>query len=83
VYRYSNSIDVKVLKATAENIRAVVRGETTMLEHLNSLKEQLYIDGLGFRKYSEYLAGMVKQLVHRYPHAKILEIGKSFLYFSK
>jgi len=51
-----------------------------MLEHLNSMKADLYVDGLGFGKYSEYLAGMVKQLVHRYPHARILEIGKFSLH---
>lgn len=51
-----------------------------MLEHVASMMDDLYVYGLGFLKYSEYLAGMVKQLVHRYPNARILEIGKWFTY---
>ncbi|KAF3768882.1 hypothetical protein M406DRAFT_10616, partial [Cryphonectria parasitica EP155] len=75
IQRHMDSVDVRVIKATGENLRAVIRGETTMVEHLNDMRTELYITGLGFGKYSEYAAAMVKQLVHRYPQAKILELG--------
>ena len=48
-----------------------------MVEHVASMMDDLYINGLGFREYSVYLAGMVQQFVHRYPNARILEIGKN------
>lgn len=47
-----------------------------MVEHVASMMDDLYVSGLGFSEYSAYLAGMVQQLVHRYPNARILETGK-------
>lgn len=66
-----------MIKAVGEQIPSVVRGETTMIEHLvkDNMLNEMYVDGLGFSKYSGYLGSLVKQLVHRYPNAKILEIG--------
>ena len=75
--RYATSIDVKMLQAVGENIPSVVRGETTMLEHIvkDNIINDIYVHGLGLLKYNGYLASIVQQLVHRYPNAKILEIG--------
>ena len=57
----------------------VVRGKTTMLEHMlkDNMLDDLYKQGIGFAKYNSYLAKMVKQVAHRYPHMRILEIGES------
>jgi hybrid polyketide synthase/nonribosomal peptide synthetase ACE1 len=78
VTRYSEHIDIKLLAAVCENIPASVRGETTILEHMlpNNMLDDFYKKGLGFARHNSFLASMIKQLTHRYPHARILEIGK-------
>lgn len=78
IAKHSNDIDVKLLSAVGDNIPAAVRGQTTILEHMlpNGMLDDFYRQGLGFARYNSFLAGMMKQMTHRYPHAKILEIGK-------
>ena len=75
---YSESIDVKLLAAVGENLPAAVRGETTILEHMlpNNMLDDWYKKGLGFARYNSFLASMMKQVTHRYPHTRILEIGE-------
>lgn len=78
ISRYLESIDVKLLAAVGENLPAAVRGETTILEHMlpNNMLDDWYKKGLGFARYNSFLASMMKQVTHRYPHARILEIGE-------
>lgn len=78
ISRYSESIDIKLLAAVGENLPAAVREETTILEHMlpNNMLDDWYKKGLGFARYNSFLASMMKQVTHRYPHAKILEIGE-------
>lgn len=75
--QYGVNVDVKLISAVGENIPAAVRGETTILEHMlpNNLLDDFYKKGLGFARYNAFLASVMKQVAHRYPHAKILEIG--------
>ena len=75
---YSDSIDVKLLTAVGQNLPAAVKGETTILEHMlpNNMLDDWYKKGLGFARYNSFLSGMMKQVTHRYPHARILEIGE-------
>ena len=57
---------------------AVIRGETTILEHLlveNALT-RYYTEALGVQTSNLHLGRMVEQLCHRFPHLQILEIGK-------
>lgn len=76
--RYPDNLDVKMLSAVGENLPAAVRGETTILEHLlrGNMLDDFYKLGSGFQRYNWFLAAMVKQIAHRYPHMKILEIGQ-------
>lgn len=76
--RYPDNLDVKMLSTVGENLPAAVRGETTMLEHLlkDNMLDDFYKLGSGFQRYNWFLAAMVKQIAHRYPHMKILEIGQ-------
>lgn len=78
IARHANDIDVQLLAAVGDNIPAAVRGRTTILEHMlpNGMLDNFYRHGLGFSRYNMFLADMMKQMVHRYPHARILEIGK-------
>ncbi|PGH21386.1 hypothetical protein AJ80_03303 [Polytolypa hystricis UAMH7299] len=77
IKRHPDSIDIKLLCAVGDNIPAAVRGETTILEHMlpNNMLDDFYKKGLGFARYNSFLASMMKQMTHRYPHARILEIG--------
>ncbi|KAJ6026930.1 uncharacterized protein N7446_004467 [Penicillium canescens] len=77
IAHHANDIDVQLLSAVGDNIPAAVRGRTTILEHMlpNGMLDNFYRHGLGFSRYNMFLADMMKQVVHRYPHARILEIG--------
>lgn len=76
--RYPESIDLKVMHTVGEHMPAVIRGETTILEHLvhDNMLDDYYVNALGFHEYTKYLARMVGQIAHRYPHMDILEIGQ-------
>jgi hybrid polyketide synthase/nonribosomal peptide synthetase ACE1 len=65
------------MRAVGENLPAVVRGETTILEHMtkDDKLDDYYQNALGFDHAYDVLTGMVAQLVHRFPHMDILEIG--------
>ncbi|KAI9661732.1 MAG: putative Hybrid PKS-NRPS biosynthetic cluster [Bathelium mastoideum] len=70
-------IDLRLLAAAGDRIPDVVRGKTTMLEHMlkDDMLDLIYKKGIGFEKFNSYLAKMLKQITHRYPHMKIFEIG--------
>lgn len=78
IAKYEDSVDVKLIQAVGENMAATVRGETTILEHMrpNNMLDDFYVHGLGLSRLNVFLAGMMSQVIHRYPHARILEIGK-------
>jgi hypothetical protein len=69
---------VKLVKAIGDNLAAVLRGETTMLEHMtkDNLLNRFYEIGLGLKEFSLILGKTVAQVVNRHPRMKILEIGK-------
>ena len=77
IQKYPSSIDLRIMHAVGENLPAVVRGETTILEHMlqDNMLNDYYVDALGFHQYTQYLARLITQLVHRYPAMDILEIG--------
>ncbi|KAL2864256.1 uncharacterized protein BJX67DRAFT_383918 [Aspergillus lucknowensis] len=77
VARYPDSIDLRIMHAVGENFPDVIRGHTTILEHMlkDNMLNDYYVNALGFREYTAYLARMVGQITHRYPHMNILEIG--------
>lgn len=66
------------MHAVGENLPNVIRGQTTILEHMlkDNMLNDYYVNALGFREYTAYLARMVAQITHRYPHMNIFEIGK-------
>ncbi|KAK4065845.1 uncharacterized protein Triagg1_8397 [Trichoderma aggressivum f. europaeum] len=76
--QYPENLDVKMIRTVGEKIPPAVRNETTILEHLlqDNMLDDFYKLGSGFQRYNQFLASMMKQITHRYPHTKILEIGK-------
>lgn len=77
VDKYPASIDVKLMCTVGENLAAVVREETQIQEHMfqDNLANRYYVEALGLRETTGFLSRAVAQIVHRYPHMDILEIG--------
>lgn len=77
VERYPDSIEIRLNKTVGENLPAAVRGETQILEHMfkDNLLNRYYTEAMGLKEATDFLARTVAQLVHRYPHMNMLEIG--------
>ncbi|XEU96090.1 hypothetical protein FSHL1_001375 [Fusarium sambucinum] len=75
--KFPGRIDLQLIQAVGENLPAVVRKQTTMLEHMvkDDMLNRIYKYGLGFERANVYLGRLSKQLAHRYPRMNILEIG--------
>lgn len=76
---YPESTDIQIISSVGQNLPASVQGETTILEHMvkDDMLDKHYKYCLGAEAANENLAAMMKQITHRYPHAKILEIGQN------
>ncbi|KAK0129388.1 hypothetical protein ONS95_001314 [Cadophora gregata] len=74
---HPDSVDVQLMVAVGENLPAAVRGETDILSHMtkDNVLFRFYKEALGIPQSNEYISRMMKQISHRYPHTKILEIG--------
>lgn len=72
-------VDMQLACAVSDNLAAVLRAETTLLEHMTktTLLNRLYEAGLGLNEFPAFLGKTVKQVVHRDRRMKILEIGTS------
>ncbi|KAB8336832.1 hypothetical protein FH972_021140 [Carpinus fangiana] len=77
ISQYSTNTTIKTIAVVGKNMPAAVRGQIVMQEHmkLNGLPDDAYGNEFELAKYHLILAGTMKQLTHRYPHSKILEIG--------
>ncbi|KAI9691868.1 MAG: Type I Iterative PKS [Bathelium mastoideum] len=74
---FGEYLDVQLATVVAHCLPGVLRGQTHLLEVLleNDLLEQCYTRGLGVQRLNVYAADIMKQIAHRHPHSKILEIG--------
>ena len=70
---------MKLTRTVGQSLPLAVRGETNMLQDLfaDNLLNTYYTDAMGLKEFTEFLAKTVFQMVHRYPHMEILEIGKT------
>lgn len=66
--RYPNSADLSALQSIQEGITPETIGT-------NGALDALYETGVGFAAYNTFLARLMQQISHRYPHANILEVG--------
>ncbi|KAG8408195.1 fus1 actin binding activity protein [Metarhizium acridum] len=75
--KFPDQIDVTLIQAVGENLPAVVRKQTTMLEHMakDDVLNWFYKQGLGFQRASGYMSRITRQITHRCPRMNILEIG--------
>ncbi|KAM0720785.1 hypothetical protein Q7P37_003070 [Cladosporium fusiforme] len=74
---HREDIDMAMLVAVGENLPAVVRGESQMIEHMikDSLLTRLYTESLSLGVCNRYVAQMAQQVSHKHPQMKVLEIG--------
>ncbi|KAI1274256.1 hypothetical protein F5Y07DRAFT_410431 [Xylaria sp. FL0933] len=74
---YADTIDMRIIMATANAMPCVLAGEENILEHLlpTGYLDEYYVNAVGFRQSSEWLGRVVKQMTHRYPNMNILEVG--------
>nr|ARP51711.1 PKS-NRPS hybrid protein [Phyllosticta cirsii] len=77
VNKYPDKIDLRLISAVGKNMVAAVRGETTIIEHMvaDNMLDDYYEQGDDGPSMNAASAAVVKQLTHRYPYARILEIG--------
>lgn len=75
--KFPDQVDLLLIQAVGENLSAVVRKQTTMLEHMikDDVLNRFYKFGLGFQRANGYLGRISRQIAHRYPRMNILEIG--------
>ncbi|KAK8038627.1 Polyketide synthase-nonribosomal peptide synthetase [Apiospora rasikravindrae] len=74
---YLHVVDVQLLKAFGDNILEIATGRTQAIEvgMKDDMLSQMYQHGLGLEENTVFLARLVRQIVHRFPHMDILEIG--------
>lgn len=72
-------ITTRLILDVGEKMPAVIRGQYNILEHLesNGHLEDYYSRRHGADRSRSILARMAMQITRRYPHAKMLEIGKT------
>ncbi|PWY79697.1 ketoacyl-synt-domain-containing protein [Aspergillus heteromorphus CBS 117.55] len=75
--QYPESVDLQLIRAVGENLPAVVQNRAWMLEHMvkDDVLDRFYKFGLGFQRANGYMSRVAAQISHRYPRARILEIG--------
>lgn len=73
---YASSVDMKILTELGKNLFAIVKGNESAMD---LIRRSNLVDwcttGLEVATFTTYLAKTVKQVVHRYPHMHILELG--------
>lgn len=76
-YIASGNNDMQILHATGNNLLAIARGTMPPLQVLlkDDMLDRLYVEGVGFADGNLDLENLVKQLAHRYPRMKVLEVG--------
>lgn len=70
-------IDVRFMRAIGEKLPHIAMGHTTSIEigMKDNILTEYYQHGLGMEEYCRYLSRVVKQMTHRYPRMRCLEIG--------
>ncbi|KAI9654398.1 MAG: Type I Iterative PKS [Bathelium mastoideum] len=69
--------DMLILHAVGDSFAAIARGTLPALQVLlkDDMLDRLYVEGVGFSDGNLDLGPLVKQLAHRYPRMKVLEVG--------
>lgn len=73
-----NIPDVPMMHIVGQGMPRALRGEVDMLEELRTsgLFDEYYARGFGLSECTQWVARIISQIADRYPHMKIIEIGK-------
>jgi acyl transferase domain-containing protein/nucleoside-diphosphate-sugar epimerase/SAM-dependent methyltransferase/NAD(P)-dependent dehydrogenase (short-subunit alcohol dehydrogenase family) len=76
-YIAAGNNDMLILHAVGKNLAAIARGIMPALQVLlkDDMLDRLYVEGVGFADGNLDLGPLVKQIAHRYPRMKVLEVG--------
>ncbi|KAL1801719.1 hypothetical protein ACET3X_002061 [Alternaria dauci] len=76
-YIAAGNNDMLILHAVGSNLIPIARGTMPALQVMlkDDMLDRLYVEGVGFADGNLDLQPLVKQLAHRYPRMKILEVG--------
>jgi hybrid polyketide synthase/nonribosomal peptide synthetase ACE1 len=77
IRKWPQASDIRLLEAVGENIVEQVRQNGNILESMmkDDVLNRFYHDSKGLEKANIWAGRLVAQIVHRYPHLRILEIG--------
>ncbi|KAH7322503.1 equisetin synthetase [Stachybotrys elegans] len=75
--KHRNRVDALIIESTGQNLPSTIRAQASILEHMtkDGLLNRFYEEGIGLRVANWWIAKMAKQISHRYPHMKVLEVG--------
>ncbi|OAA60067.1 Beta-ketoacyl synthase [Cordyceps fumosorosea ARSEF 2679] len=70
-------VDVRILTAVGENLKAAIRGEITIVEDMaaGDMLDEYNRNCIGMATHGPLLAKLAKQISFRYPRTKFVEIG--------
>ncbi|KAF2763053.1 hypothetical protein EJ05DRAFT_459880 [Pseudovirgaria hyperparasitica] len=76
-YIEAGNNDMLILHAVGKNLPAIARGTMPALQVMlkDGMLDRLYVEGVGFADGNLDLGPLVKQVAHRYPRMKVLEVG--------
>ncbi|KAI9695823.1 MAG: Type I Iterative PKS [Bogoriella megaspora] len=74
---FSDVPDVRLVHLVGKHMPCVFKGETTMYEEFRgaNLLSEYYTNGVVIQASASWIIGMLKQIVDRFPHMDIMEIG--------
>ncbi|KAH9875653.1 hypothetical protein IAQ61_003117 [Plenodomus lingam] len=74
---YSDNIDLKMLRRVGENIIDIAKGKVTASEitRKDQLMMETYTKALGLQEVTSYIGRVTSQIIHKYPHLHVLEVG--------
>jgi acyl transferase domain-containing protein/thioester reductase-like protein/NADP-dependent 3-hydroxy acid dehydrogenase YdfG len=76
-YLAAGNNDMLILHAAGNNLAPIARGTMPALQVLlqDGMLDRLYVEGIGFADGNLDIQPLMKQLAHRYPRMKMIEIG--------
>lgn len=75
--RFPGQIELELMHAISKHLASVVRGEAQILEVMlrDNMLNRFYMEGAFARRLNASIARVARQISHKYPRAKFLEIG--------
>ncbi|CAJ0553155.1 Ff.00g116670.m01.CDS01 [Fusarium sp. VM40] len=75
--KHRERVDALLIESTGQNLPSTIRSQSGILEHMtkDGLLNRFYEEGIGLRVANWWIAKMARQISHRYPHMKVLEVG--------